>query len=73
MAKKSTIELNEARIYTPAEAAAVLRLGYKTTMGLIKSGRLAASRIGRVYRIAGSSIAEFVSDATWLNESDGKV
>ncbi|MBI2453809.1 helix-turn-helix domain-containing protein [Candidatus Peregrinibacteria bacterium] len=51
-------------IYTVEDAAKILHLHPFTVLKLIKSGRLRASRIGRVYRIRESSIEDFLEKSS---------
>lgn len=48
-------------IYTVEHAAKLLHLHPFTVLKLIKSGRLKASKIGRVYRIRESAIEDFLN------------
>ena len=48
-------------IYTVDGAAKILQLHPFTILKLIKSGRLRASKIGRVYRIRESAIEDFLN------------
>lgn len=50
----------EQTIYTPAEAAEVLRISRDHVYELCASGKLRSFRIGRARRIDSQSIADFV-------------
>ena len=41
----------ELRVFTPAEAAAILKVNPQTIWKYIREGKLMASKLGRVYRI----------------------
>lgn len=45
------------RTYTPEQVADILQLSKSTVYGLIKRGEIIAKRIGKVYRIAPSSLS----------------
>lgn len=52
----------DSSLLTVEGAAKILRLHPFTVLKLIKSGRLKASKIGRVYRIRESSIEKFLNE-----------
>ncbi len=49
-------------MFTPQEAAAVLKLNPQTVWKYIRAGKLRASRIGRVYRIREADIERLLDD-----------
>lgn len=49
--------MNANVVYTPEEAAAILKLSKNTVYGLISRGEIIAKRIGKVYRIPASSLS----------------
>lgn len=51
----------EQQIYTPAEAAEVLRISRDFVYDLCRSGALRSFKIGRALRIDASAIDEFVT------------
>lgn len=55
-------EGRELRVFTPQEAAAVLKLNPQTVWKYIRAGKLRASRIGRVYRIREADIERLLDD-----------
>ena len=50
----------EHQLLTPQEAAALLRVNYRTVLDLISMGELRASRIGRIFRIKRSEISRYL-------------
>lgn len=52
----------EQTIYTPGEAAEVLRLSRHKVYELCNSGQLRSFKIGRARRIAAAAIADFVAE-----------
>ncbi len=46
-----------AKVYTPEEAAELLKLSKNTVYDLIGRGEIIAKRIGKVYRIPASSLS----------------
>ena len=50
------------RILTPDQAAKVLQIHPFTVLKYIKSGKLKASKLGRVYRIRESAIEKFLDE-----------
>jgi len=53
----------ELKVYTPAEAAELLKVNPQTVWKYIREGRLRASRLGRVYRIRETDL-ELLLDQT---------
>lgn len=49
-------------MYTPQEAAALLKLNTQTVWKYIRAGQLRASRIGRVYRIRETDLEQLLDD-----------
>lgn len=49
--------MNGNIVYTPEEAAALLKLSKNTIYDLINRGEIVAKRIGKVYRIPASSLS----------------
>jgi len=47
----------EPKVYTPEQVAEILQLSKATVYQLIKSGEIAAKKLGKVYRIPASSIS----------------
>lgn len=45
------------KVYTPEQVADILQLSKKTVYELIGKGEIVAKKIGKVYRIPGSSIS----------------
>jgi len=54
----------ELKVYTPQEAAALLKLNTQTVWKYIRAGRLRASRIGRVYRIREADLEQLLDDTS---------
>lgn len=50
----------EPQLLTPREAAALLRVNYRTVLDLITVGELRASRVGRLFRIRREEIARYL-------------
>lgn len=50
------------RLLTVAEVAATMRVSNMTVYRLIKSGQLAAIRVGKNYRIRESDVNSYLSD-----------
>jgi excisionase family DNA binding protein len=50
------------KIFTPEQVADYLQLHHLTVLKLIKSGDLAAFKIGRVYRVSKDSINKFINN-----------
>ena len=50
----------EHQLLTPQEAAALLRVNYRTVLDLIAMGELRASRIGRIFRIKRNEISRYL-------------
>ena len=50
----------EPQLLTAQEAAALLRVNYRTVLDLITKGELRASRIGRLLRIRREEIARYL-------------
>lgn len=48
------------KFYTVKEVAAELRLTPRTVYTMLRSGRLRAERIGKLYRITETQVAEFL-------------
>ena len=53
----------ELKVYTPTEAAELLKVNPQTVWKYIREGRLRASKLGRVYRIRESDL-ELLLDQT---------
>lgn len=58
-------------VYTPEEAAALLRVHRNTVYRLLQSGTLPATKTGRGWRIPGSALDDFLhgwlpEDQVWL-------
>jgi excisionase family DNA binding protein len=51
-------------LLTVGEVAGVMRVSNMTVYRLIKSGQLAAIRVGKNYRIRGSDVDRYLSDRT---------
>jgi putative molybdopterin biosynthesis protein len=50
----------ESTVLTVDEAAAYLKVHYKTVYALIRSGRLKAAKVGRQYRIKEEDIENYL-------------
>lgn len=48
-------------IYTPKEAAAILKVSERTVNEWLRSGKLKASKIGRQWRITETQLNEFLN------------
>ena len=46
--------------YTPREIAIMLSVHYRTILDLIATGKIAAFRVGRQYRISHSNFIEYI-------------
>lgn len=62
---------NAHQLLTPREAAALLKVNYRTVLDLITMGELRASRIGRLFRINRNEIARYLRStevqSPWAN------
>ncbi len=59
------------RLLTVAEVADIMRVSNMTVYRLIKSGQLAAIRVGKNYRIRESEIERYLSErSVWVEEGD---
>ena len=59
------------RLLTVAEVAAAMRVSTMTVYRLIKSGSLAAIRVGKNYRIRESDVNRYLSDRAVRVETNG--
>lgn len=53
---------DEPRVYTPHEAADLLKLNVQTVLKYIREGKLKASKLGRVYRITAHDLEQLLRD-----------
>ena len=51
-------------VYTPAEAADLLKINVQTLYRYVREGRICAARLGRVYRIRDCDLREFLGRST---------
>ena len=58
------------RLLTVGEVAATMRVSNMTVYRLIKSGQLAAIRVGKNYRIRESEIDRYLSERSVRGEGD---
>jgi len=56
--------IDETRFYTPKEIAELFRISTQTVYNLINKGELKAVKFGNTYRIAGTSLKEYVEAQT---------
>jgi excisionase family DNA binding protein len=61
--------LDRRDIYTTEEAAKYLRVSSKTVYRIIEKGQLAASRVGRQYRISQTDIDLFLASTSTSEEA----
>jgi excisionase family DNA binding protein len=59
------------RLLTVSEVAALMRVSTMTVYRLIKSGSLAAIRVGKNYRIRESDVNRYLSDRAVRVETNG--
>ncbi len=50
----------DIKIYTPEEAARILKVTRRSVYGYIKSGRLRAAKVGKGWRVTEESIRELL-------------
>ncbi len=50
------------KIYTPEQAAEVLAVNRETVYKLLRSGKLKASRIGKLWRISEADLEQFMNE-----------
>lgn len=62
-----TITTNENKLYTSTELTKILSLSQRTIYNYIKSGKLKAYKIGRVWRIKQSDYNSFLIQKTNVN------
>ncbi|MBK6900181.1 MAG: helix-turn-helix domain-containing protein [bacterium] len=55
-------EENDLRLYTPQEAAVILKMNPQTVWKYIRCGKLRASKFGRIYRIRYVDIVKILND-----------
>ena len=61
----------EEKILTPDQVAQKLQVHPFTVLKFIKQGKLKASKLGRVYRIRGSDVDQFLDDQLTRQEERG--
>jgi len=60
------------KVYTLKETAGMLKTSVKTTQKLIDSGKLIAFKIGQQWRVAESSIDEYVNNMLMSSKQERK-
>ena len=58
-------------LLTVGEVAGIMRVSNMTVYRLIKSGQLAAIRVGKNYRIRGSDVDRYLTDRTVRVQEEG--
>lgn len=61
--------LNEAvtTLYSPEEVANILHIGLSSTYMLLRSGRIKAFRIGKVWKVSKLAIQEYILTESGIN------
>ena len=58
----------DEKIYTTEQVAKILQIHPLTVLNYIKSGKIKAVKLGRVYRIRESALQNFLEqESTWRN------
>lgn len=58
------------KVYTPLEAAEVLKLTRRTLYSYLKSGQLKATKIGRGWRITQKNLEDFIANGAEVEDAN---